>query len=417
MARGHAGDVHRTPAADRWRTRAHKPTRPRSAPLLVLDLNGTLVCRQKNKSGRSVPNGTIASRPYLQCFLRYCLGPLFDARGAAFDDAWPPRARDIVLLQYAPIGSHFWIRGLDRATVCEPPTTPIPLMIWSSAAATNVDRMLHHFTASDTQRALFLRVWSRETLVRARDQGRKVGVVKDLGIVWDDLNEWDMYMARRSSVSAAPRFRARALAQSRITAHEWRLRRADEEAARRERQEAVRRGRQEAVRRGRQEGACAFGSPPRGSPLSHSHHPYDDGAPRQRVHPDSLYNEALARAAERDAPHSAIPLHPWNARNTILVDDSPDKARCQPHNHMCIPEYGPAGVAAYEAYLRGDGDVGELDDALLQCVGIVDAACAEADVPAWLMSGAAHGIGGGRAGEWAARGRAALARRGIPADP
>jgi len=54
---------------------------------------------------------------------------------------------------------------------------------------------------------------------------------------------------------------------------------------------------------------------------------------------------------------------PWDASNTVLLDDSMKKAAYQPYNHICIPEFVP--------FSWGDGG-GEKDEALREIAGYLE---------------------------------------------
>lgn len=357
--------------------------------LLVLDLNGTLLARQKNKSGRTVPGGRITLRPYLECFLRYCLGPMYDVRLKKINQAWPIAERVEVRKRAAPFGTHFWLGATEDDTVYEPPVTPIAVMIWSSATDVNVNKMVEQFAKNRVQRALFQRVWSRETLVRAKDLDRKVTTAKDLSIVWDDLNAWGAHVGSSMQVRERPRFRARAEAADRL-----------------------RMFRRKARQRNGAEDSKGDGTPREPSPRSGS---------------DELYAESMNRMANggTDSVYGPMVTFPWGPQNTILLDDSLTKARCQPNNHICIHEFGAKDASETRERLESEDPAARdgLDDYLLQVVGFLDAMQDEADVSAWIARGHTAYLAEDPAAVqdshrlWADRGRTALARCGIPLVP
>ena len=175
-------------------------------PLVVLDLNGTLLYRKKNNQGRTIPNGKITTRPYLQCFLEYCLGPYYQEKHKKLSKIWPVKNRTSVDKNAAPHGSQFWLEAPGDAVWC-PPRTRVCLMIWSSASEENVNKMTGLVAPFQIGRALFQRVWARPTLVTSSQLATKVSTVKDLSIVWDELNRWDSYMQDSGARSRRPTFR------------------------------------------------------------------------------------------------------------------------------------------------------------------------------------------------------------------
>lgn len=347
--------------------------------LLVLDLNGTLLYRRKNASGRSVANAAVTPRPYLCALLRYCLGPLGD-QGANLTHAWPLVDRERVYKKHAPVGSQFWAQNNAKTLFC-PPATPIDVLIWSSATSQNVDRMVEAITAEfPTQRLLLQRVWARETLVAQWDMEHKVTTVKDLSIVWDEMNNWSKYLVDRQAFSDPPGYTSRALSQRRLEIYR---------AAR---------------RKGHGQGTFGIG--------------------RTRG-PDDLFAEAQMRVNDSDAlPYGVLQNTPYGPQNTVLLDDSHDKARCQRYNHICIPEYDRRAASDYKMWLANGAslhDVESLDDYLLQFVGVLDALTHVSDVATWIRQGGLATFHAGQSPEeranWLQRGRAALAHAGIPIEP
>lgn len=366
---------------------------PAPAPLLVvLDLNGTLVYRRKNSSGRAVQGAKITPRPYLGNFLRYCLGPMYDLNERQLRDAWPESERVLVGRNVAPHGTQFWLRNEANTGVYEPPRTPVALMVWSSATEANVDRMLEQFTETRVQRALFQRVWSRATLVRPQDMERKVGTVKDLSIVWDDLNHWRAHVGAQTHVQRHMPFPVRALASQRIVEYH--------------------RAVQAAHRAAHDAWAAAQAKQP-------------TPRPRRRIVPyaDELYDESVQRTAHdgHDSVYGPLLHAPWGPHNTLLLDDSGDKARCQPENHVQIHEYERASANAFRDTHAADGE-GADDDYLLRCIGMLDAMRDVPDVAAWLGTDDRRRLLLDDQPEavrthWCERGRAALARLQIPIEP
>ncbi|CAD6891101.1 unnamed protein product [Tilletia caries] len=121
-----------------------------------------------------------------------------------------------------------------------------------------------------------------------------------------------------------------------------------------------------------------------------------------------------------EAAHLSTLHGPWSPSNTLLLDDSPLKAALQPHNHLCVPEFDEVGAKRakglrqrlsgvypdldlweqdVDLVLRGEGGVGEgeveVDDVLLQLVGVLDRAKHQVNVAAWIRAGGLGGFGGG----------------------
>ncbi|OZJ05394.1 hypothetical protein BZG36_02018 [Bifiguratus adelaidae] len=174
--------------------------------LLILDLNGTLFYRPRG----SGPNRRIFNRPHIHTFLHYAL-------------------------------SHYVV------------------MVWSSAQAYNVDRMLdkfglykHHVSA----------VWNRSSFNLSREEfKRKTLTIKDLNLVWKEND-------------TTPFLRRNALLETTEASHMS------------------------------------------NDPSVSRHVPSDD----------------------MDG-HVFYPSHFFDQSNTVLLDDSPDKAQLQPYNAIHMPEF------------------------------------------------------------------------------
>lgn len=98
---------------------------------------------------------------------------------------------------------------------------------------------------------------------------------------------------------------------------------------------------------------------------------------------------------------------PYDALNTLLLDDSYTKTSCQPFNHLPVPDFGQSiatdSAKAYRAALAlalegGDeaglepelrADLGRfvIDQSLLGIIGILERARGEANVAAWIRAG------------------------------
>ena len=350
-------------------------------PLVVLDLNGTLLYRKKNNQGRTIPNGKITTRPYLQCFLEYCLGPYYQEKHKKLSKIWPVKNRTSVDKNAAPHGSQFWLDAPGDAVWC-PPRTRVCLMIWSSASEENVNKMTGLVAPFQIGRALFQRVWARPTLVTSSQLATKVSTVKDLSIVWDELNRWDSYMQDSEARSRRPRFRSRALAGTRLFYYEK-----------------------------KQEKSKAW---------KHVHTNHHD------MPHNMLYKEAMQRnlSGMLDSYYGPLLHEPFGPKNTILLDDSVGKARCQPNNHICIPEFDAQSASTYTSYLeRGSPPemVDGLDDFLLQFIGVLDVLSDVENVEQWILDGNAATFSRYQTpeerAEWVQRGIQALAARSICVEP
>lgn len=329
--------------------------------LVILDLNGTVVYRAKNKSGRSIANGNITPRPYLGAFLHYCLGDRYtikDAKGLY--ESWPSKERELVPHHLAPHGSDFWLRK-DRKLMF-PPKSRVNLVVWSSATKENVHRMVNCMLEGHSK-ALLERVWARETLVPSFLTHKKVATTKDLHLVWNELNAWEEHLATRQSVDQRTRVSTFIDANKRGT---------DQRSSRND---------------------------------------------------NAAYSQAELKYDS-----------PWGPNNTLILDDSRFKARLNPNNHICIPEYTREKQKLYSTYLEqkawiegrkrmngtdtkeGVIDASELDDALLQVVGVLDETSMIEDISAWIRDGGLGDIFTERS-QWAAKGRDALLRLNIPIEP
>ena len=329
--------------------------------LLVLDLNGTVVYRAKNKNGRSIANGNITPRPYLSAFLHYCLGDPYSATNMrSLNDLWPTDERQYIPWHYAPHGSDFWVTHNKMCAF--PPNARVSLVVWSSATKENVHRMVDCMLEG-AAKALLERVWARETLVPSFLTHKKVATTKDLRLLWNELNAWEEYLSTRKNDDEHPRIRSNITANNRA--------------------------------------------------------------------------EDQRSSREEDAPYSQAELKheaPWSARNTLILDDSTFKARLNPDNHICIPEYTREKQKLYCMYLEqqeqmGDAsecsnsggsdalvDISELDDALLQVIGVLDESSMVEDISVWIRDGGLQDLFTERS-QWAAKGREVLLRLNIPIEP
>ena len=345
--------------------------------LLILDLNGTVLHRSKS-------SGKITPRPYLRCLLHYCMGSNFEKMNQKhIRKAWNQQGRYPVFREDKPTGSEFWLRE-NYNWYWSPPATRVHLMIWSSATIESVEKMIEKMTDFTTQRAMFERVWSRGTLVSKFDYFRKAGTTKDLSIVWDELNRWLAFEHKRTSQNDSPSFISRAWAQDRLD-------------------RSVRQRKQYYEK---------SDAPSLALPVLSGE--------------ENLYRETILRTTTKklDSIYGSLLTEPFGPHNTVLLDDSIHKARCQPNNHLCIPEYDKQRASKYSNYLNNTSDKGaaeELDDYLLQLVGVLDFLQNVPDVEQWIQEGGATTFSIDQTpkqrAEWCQRGRETLERLEIPVEP
>lgn len=262
--------------------------------LVVLDLNGTLVFRAKTGNGRAVDSVRAVPRPYLRCFLEYCLGPN-NSTGKPVE--WDRR----------PHGSHFWQAYNDTGASLEPSSSgKAEVVVWSSAQPFNVDAMVRGSFDPEV-RARVLRVWARDTLVPVRFYHGKSESVKDLEIVWAELNGFANGQLGGGRIMAEVRDK--------------------EDQARPDDKPAVEGS------GGKKEG-------------------YKGKKHKERLKREKEEREKEGVSAALEAALTAEELGPWGASNTVLVDDSSDKARLQPWNHLLIPEYGKRQANMMRSFIR-----------------------------------------------------------------
>ncbi|KIS67068.1 uncharacterized protein UMAG_04936 [Mycosarcoma maydis] len=278
--------------------------------LVILDLNGTLVFRAKSRHGRAKDSAHAVPRPFLRCFLQYCLGiskgdaTLCSAKSKEID---PAIAR--------PHGSHFWRTNPETGHIYEPCSAGnAHVVVWSSAQPANVDSMVSvSFDASI--RSQLLRVWARDTLVPNRFYQHKAESVKDLEIVWAELNAF-------ANQQASP---GRLLAEARDQADQ----------------------------------ARPDDVPPPNAPKA----PAADNKYRGKMHKQKLkaqkqqqqqqqQQQAQYMSASLQAAKLAEERGPWGAHNTVLVDDSVAKAKLQPYNQLLIPEFGTDDAKRMKEFIR-----------------------------------------------------------------
>ncbi|KDN52160.1 hypothetical protein K437DRAFT_254540 [Tilletiaria anomala UBC 951] len=320
--------------------------------LVLLDLNGTLLYRTaKSKAGSIKP----IPRPFLDAFLRYCLGENQECSASTRHATSSPSSTASPTMREI-LGTHFYTASPEtfhsesgQSQVHQRSLGACELIVWSSAQPANVDAMLLSIM-SETQRARLLRVWARNTLVPTRFYDSRVQTTKDLEIAWHALN----------------------LTHDGCDQGDQRIRADDRDRLDNE------------------------------SP---------DGY-------DSAENEIPGAAGK--AAQLAEAQGPWNAKNTVLLDDTPDKARLQPFNHLLLSEFGEDDVKTLKKLKASasvtpalqwalkpvvaetaDAEAQEAlsiieahDSLLLQMIGVLQHACAQVNVAYWIKHGGLTGYGG-----------------------
>ncbi|CEH12059.1 hypothetical protein CBOM_00070 [Ceraceosorus bombacis] len=326
---------------------------PRPLPLLLLDLNGTLVFRG-GSSFASSSNPT--RRPYLNVFLIWALGlPVTNVSREERLRLWEEwdtqrdgdqeeegaeglgeAVDDFSLTSKWPVGTRFWKRsasplsqeGYDsdspftdsiwRSHSEEPVGSSrarVRLFLWSSAQPQNVVAMTRAiFTPG--QAAELLRVWARDTLVPKIFRAKKAASTKDLEVVWAALNV--------DRAGKKGELRRQHEGERRVQAD----RRFEMDG------QDVDTGTEE-----NHEGQEMHNTP---QSLSSSHS-------RDAKDPQAALEAALGAHAFVKVPKPRlnvqtgqdewVPGRGYGSHNTLLLDDSPDKARLQPFNHLLIPEF------------------------------------------------------------------------------
>lgn len=315
-------------------------------PLLIVGLNRTLLCR-KSPFNQNRPS----LRPYLRAFLAYVLG----VPGAsdmtqqkelwqAWSTAQPPLRGRNVTGSPLPHGSTFWPFTLDeqeRSLQSEPapiPTATYHTMLWSDAKAFNVEAMARR-TLTPQQMQHLLRIWARNTLLPDRLAEREAVITKDLEIVWDALK------AGGETDSEGER---RVKAQYRLV----------------------------------QDHVGALAGKLAETTISPSESP--------------AWPQPAAAGPGNDQRTSASTS--YGQHNTLLIDDEPAVCRLQPCNVLTVVEYTPeraTTVTTWRTAVREAEEEGrsapppppDMDDVLLQTIGVLSHARWERNVSAWVRSG------------------------------
>jgi hypothetical protein len=329
---------------------------PGPLPLLVLDLNGTLVFRgARNGNNAAERSKQPQLRPYLKSFLQYCLGiQRTDVSIEEHQDAWDgwvsssTNGREQGKEKDSPHGTQFWRNTAEPKAESQ---AKFRLLLWSSAQPHNVDSMARAILSPEQAEQL-LRVYARDTLVTRRLYSQKAPSIKDLEILWTVLNNESIGREGERRLSA--------------------------EARDREDQES----------------------------------PDEDSSDSEVINRGAA-NEAARRAQERvimptENGKDYQDGRGYGQHNTLLLDDSVDKAGLQPFNHILLPEFNHnrAHMAA-RAMRDGEDSQDEqlekstesnkkevVDDVLLQVVGVLEHARYQVNVSSWIRFGGLGDFGG-----------------------
>ncbi|UZJ55916.1 hypothetical protein CBS101457_005236 [Exobasidium rhododendri] len=347
---------------------------PGPLPLLVLDLNGTLVNRgSKGGSNTTERSKKPILRPYLKSFLQYCLGvQRTDTSSDEHQDEWDEweskqgkeRGKDL------PHGAHFWKSQIEPQVQEK---ARFRLLLWSSAQPHNVDSMARAILSPEQAEQL-LRVYARDTLVNRRLYAQKAPSIKDLEILWSVLNNKSIGKEGERRLFA-----------------EAREKEDDESPDEDDRREQSANGGASNESANRAQEDVVF----------------------PKVHEDGHYEGGAG----------------YGQHNTLLLDDSVDKARLQPFNHILLPEFdqsraqktiyalrkssSEANVEQEEEERNDLGEVkgsdderrdvkikrkkkrgSEVDDVLLQVIGVLEHARFQANVSSWIRFGGLGDFGG-----------------------
>ncbi|PWN19790.1 hypothetical protein BCV69DRAFT_234464, partial [Microstroma glucosiphilum] len=170
-------------------------------------------------------------------------------------------------------------------------------LVWSSAQPQNVDSMVQAIL-HPAQAAQLVRVWARDTLVPQRLYKHKSPSIKDLEVIWNALNHAAAFDVKAEQSSTEP-----------AEVHEGERR-------------------VNAEYRDRTDHKYPDGS--------ESESDSDSSGKKGHAHLASLqYVKQPKLSAARQWQES----RGFGFHNTLLLDDSTDKARMQPYNHLLIPEF------------------------------------------------------------------------------
>lgn len=345
---------------------------PKPLPLLVLDLNGTLVYRSSRSSGTAAERSKFPTlRPYLACFLRYCLA--VDAEHqpdpSISQDVWRKWQEDRTIVKEGETGedsemnddkdarmsesedvshpkthgTHFWPK--ENSEPKSLPSATYRLLLWSSAQPQNVDHMARAIL-NPNQAEQLLRVYARDTLVTRKFYSLKSPSVKDLEILWAALNN--------------------------LTA--------DDESKKRGEERLFAEARDREDRQIQQDEAA----------LGTLHVLWNKKIALPKENENGTYSEGFGYG-----PH-----------NTLLLDDSVSKARIQPFNHLLVPEFDQERAKVVKRYMKKqsgesgkeeesdkEGEAEEPEDILLQIIGVLEHARYQKNVSSWIRFGGLGNLG------------------------
>lgn len=336
---------------------------PKPLPLLVLDLNGTLVYRSSRSSGNAADRSKFPTlRPYLSCFLQYCLAVDVERQpdSNAYQEAWQKwqenrmngsetqdnektQEVDGDLSPRHVHGTHFWTKKDSEPEPLQSAT--YRLLLWSSAQPQNVDHMARAIL-NPKQAEQLLRVYARDTLVTRKFYSFKAPSVKDLEILWAALNN---------------------------------LSNDDRQSNKRGEERLFAEARDREDRRVQQDQKA----------LEELY----DLWKRKIVLPIEQANAGIYSDGFGYGPH-----------NTLLLDDSISKARIQPFNHLLVPEFDEQRAKVVKNYKKKQAQEGEHqeefseaeeepEDILLQIIGVLEHARYQKNVSSWIRFGGLGNLG------------------------
>jgi hypothetical protein len=317
---------------------------PKPLPLLILDLNGTLVYRggrDANSSKR--PN----LRPYLSNFLEYCLAVEVEQedhekRMQQWKEWDIKRRNDECLSRSSLHGTHFWTDQVEPQPF---PEARYRLLVWSSAQPHNVDSMIRAFLPP-AQAVQLLRVYARDTLIIQKLIKHKSPSVKDMEVVWSTLNQ-----AQGSQAADLQKAEARVIAEER-------------------------------------------------------HQQDAQGMQHYRKTSARLWQSAMELPKFDVYAGHYHDGRGYGPHNTLLLDDSLNKARLQPYNHLLLPEYDASRArkakmyreqqeldpASTESNEPQDSDE-RPEDILLQAIGVLEHARKHVNMASWIRYGGLGNFG------------------------
>lgn len=320
---------------------------PPTLPLLVLDLNGTLVHRGHNRVvGAQHPT----RRPYLSSFLQYCLGvkdPSFqhaeeddtNLSATDVDDAAAIYRRKEWLIRGPSLrgrvsndlhGLHYQATDPGASESATDVVATQRLLVWSSAQPQNVDSMVQAIL-HPAQAAQLVRVWARDTLVPQRLYKHKSPSIKDLEVIWNALNHAAAFDVKAEQSSTEP-----------AEVHEGERR---VNAEYRDRTDHKYPDGSES-----ESDSDSSGKKGHGKSGSGKYAPPSRGKRHGAAHVAHLASLQYVKQPKLSAARQWQESRGFGFHNTLLLDDSTDKARMQPYNHLLIPEFDHERAAGTRAY-------------------------------------------------------------------